>query len=901
MLPEIISTMNHFFRAVRSQAGALTLCAAGVLSAGCHDVVNSAGAGAAAFPVGGSVAGLVKGASVSLANGRGDGVDVSANGIFAFGTALPVGATYSVTVVEQPAGENCSVSRGNGTVMGAGVVDVAVVCTPEVYAVGGTVSGLLRGRSLVLQDNGGNDEAVSADGPFSFSSGVASGSNYAVMVGAQPDGQNCAVTHGSGTIGSGDVLDVSVVCSDDTYNVQVTVSGVNAAGLTLLNNGADPLSVSRNGGFNFDTPVSSGSAYAVTVSGQPIGEVCTVTGGTGTVLDSNVGVKVACVPNLYSVAGTLSGLYAGRNLVIEDNGGNATTLTTNGGFSFSAGVASGSNYAVTVLTQPAGQTCSITGGSGTVSGADIGNVAIACSNDTYNVGFTVSGLIGGGLVLQNNGTDNLTVTGNGTFDFDTPEPTGSNYAVTILIQPAHEVCTVANAGGTIVGANITDIAVTCTGEWTWLGGSNANGAAGLYGTQGSPGPANVPGARFEAAAFRDSAGKFWLFGGYGFDSTGVGSGDLNDLWVYDPGGGAWTWVDGSNVGGAAGSYGAQGAPSPMNMPGARGQPAAWTDVTGKFWLFGGFGFDSVGNRGPLNDLWQFDPGSRIWTWMGGAVTVQAVGSYGVQGTGAPGNVPGARTGAVSWVDAAGNLWLFGGQGNGAATPGGYLNDLWEFSPGTGNWTWVGGSNTRNAAGSYGTQGTAAAGNAPGGRTGANAWTDSLGNLWLFGGFGYDSVGNFGYLNDLWEYSPTAGWTWVSGSNVSNGNSSYGTLGIPSASNVPGGRDVATAWVDAAGNFWLFGGYGFDSSNSFAGAGNLGDLWEYSPASGLWTWIAGPNVAASAGTYGTLGAPSFSDAPGGRQGSAPWVDSAGSLWLFGGLGADSTGTSGDLNDLWKYTP
>jgi N-acetylneuraminic acid mutarotase len=891
--------MNECSTGARAHARILTLCALGFLTAACHDVVNSGGSGA--FAVGGSVTGLVPGASVALANSDGDSVSVSADGVFAFGIPLPVGATYSVTVFQQPAGESCAVERGSGTMMGAGVVDVSVVCTPEMYRVSGAVSGLLPGRTLVLQVNGADATVVPADGAFSFTAGIPSGANYSVMIRTQPDGQNCAVTNGSGTIGSADILDVSVVCSDDTYNVGVTVSGVNAGGLTLLNEGANPLSISRNGGFNFGMPVASGSAYAVTVSSQPVGEVCTVSDGVGTVFDANVGATVACVPNLYTIAGTLSGLYPGRSLEVLDNAGNPTTLAANGGFSFSARVASGSNYAVTVLTQPQGQTCAVAGGSGTVSGADVANVSIACSDNTYNVGFTVSGLIDGGLVLQNNGTDNLAVSGNGAFYFDTPAPSGSNYSVTILTQPAHQICAVALGTGAVIGANITNIAVTCTGEWTWVGGSSANGAAGLYGTRSAPASANVPGARFEAATFADASGKFWLFGGYGYDAAGVSPGDLNDLWTYDPGSGDWTWAGGSNLSGAAGAYGAQGTPAPANMPGARGQPAAWTDASGKFWLFGGFGYDSTGSRGPLNDLWQFDPRTGNWAWMAGAVTVGALGSYGTQGSAAAGNVPGARTGAVSWVDAAGNLWLFGGQGNAAMGPGGYLSDLWEFTPGTGQWTWVGGMSTRNAAGSYGTLGTPAAGNTPGGRTSANAWVDSLGNLWLFGGFGYDSAGNFGYLNDLWEYSPAAGWAWMGGSPLSNGNSNYGAVGIPSASNVPGGRNVATSWVDAAGNFWLFGGYGLDSSNSFAGAGNLGDLWEYSPATGLWTWIAGSNVAGSLGSYGTAGDPAFSDAPGGRQGSASWADPVGNLWMLGGFGTDASGSPGDLNDLWRYTP
>ena len=33
----------------------------------------------------------------------------------------------------------------------------------------------------------------------------------------------------------------------------------------------------------------------------------------------------------------------------------------------------------------------------------------------------------------------------------------------------------------------------------------------------------------------------------------------------------------------------------------------------------------------------------------------------------------------------------------------------------------------------------------------------------------------------------------------------------------------------------------------------------------------------------------------------WTDGAGALWLFGGLGIDSTGNGGNLNDLWKFDP
>jgi N-acetylneuraminic acid mutarotase len=115
--------------------------------------------------------------------------------------------------------------------------------------------------------------------------------------------------------------------------------------------------------------------------------------------------------------------------------------------------------------------------------------------------------------------------------------------------------------------------------------------------------------------------------------------------------------------------------------------------------------------------------------------------------------------AVSWSDASGNLWLFGGDGiysDGQGLQSGELNDLWKFDPSsgaTGEWTWMGGSMGGNPPGVYGTLGTAAPTNLPGGRVDAVTWSDASGNLWLFGGDGYVSNGSVGLLNDLWKYKP----------------------------------------------------------------------------------------------------------------------------------------------------
>jgi hypothetical protein len=83
----------------------------------------------------------------------------------------------------------------------------------------------------------------------------------------------------------------------------------------------------------------------------------------------------------------------------------------------------------------------------------------------------------------------------------------------------------------------------------------------------------------------------------------------------------WTWMSGSDLPNQSGVY-----TSPAT-PGARYSPATWTDLNGNFWLFGGEGYDSAGNVGSLNDLWEFTPSNSQWTWQGGKSTMQPDGKY----------------------------------------------------------------------------------------------------------------------------------------------------------------------------------------------------------------------------------------------------------------------------------
>lgn len=437
--------------------------------------------------------------------------------------------------------------------------------------------------------------------------------------------------------------------------------------------------------------------------------------------------------------------------------------------------------------------------------------------------------------------------------------------------------------------------------WTWADGSKTANQPGNYGIKGVASASNLPGARYAPAAWTDLDGNFWLFGGFGLGENDT-AGALNDLWEYTNE--EWTWIGGSSDPGQAGVYGTQGVTAAGNVPGARQSAVTWTNKSGDLWLFGGIGRDSVGTRGDLNDLWKYDPKMNEWTWVKGskvaaepgiAGAYQGAGVYGTKGVSAPGNLPGARFDASGWVDASGNLWLFGGDGVDANGQLGNLNDLWRYTPSTNEWTWMSGSDTISQNGVYGTKGVAAAANVPGARFGAVTWTDASGNLWLFGGDGNDAVGCHDSLppcelNDLWKYDPSTNeWTWVGGSTMNNQAGVYGTQGIAAPGNIPPPRDSAVGWTDTAGNFWLFGGLGPD---------DLGDLWKYS--NGEWTWMSGSDSSCPASSYGTQGVPVASNEPGGRNGSVGWIDKSGNLWLFGGEDTDCI-DSLPYNDLWEYQP
>lgn len=895
------------------------LMAISLLVIACSGLPKGSGSGSGSgsggpYAVGVTVSGLA-GSGLVLADNVTDKLTITANGTFTFATTVAKGGSYAVTVQTQPSNptQTCAVSPTTGSGTATANVTATVSCTtnPVTATIGGTVSGLVANSSVILQNNGGDSLTITANGLFTFKTAVTGADVYAVTVVTQPVNPNqiCTVTNGSG-VASANVTNVAVNCVL-SYTIGGTVTGLVGTGLILQNSSdSEQLAISPANGnqaFTFKNLVPTGTVYNVTVFAEPTAPTqnCTVTAGTGSgTATANVSnVAIVCPAVTYSVGGTVVGLagippnngvLTDGSFLLQNNLGNTINITENGPFTFATQEALNDQYQISLFHAASTQSqgCTLWNYKGVVT-ASVNTVIVDCAHDDWT---------------WIDGT---------------------------------------KTAGTIAAAQFGSFPATAPPTF--------------------PNPfTNTPGARYGAAGWTDKNGNLWLFGGDGWELAGGTPQDtlnapMNDLWVcvnlgdycqwqlagaYDPT--VVNTVPPTTVGkqiianaqheGQGGVYGSPG------LPPARLGAATWTDNSGNLWLFGG---SDGGNY--LNDLWEFHASALsadftasagLWTWQSG-VNTQFVDQNGIY----PPNAnpyPGARTNPVFWTDASGNFWLFGGFGKDGAGTLGFLNDLWEYSGGT--WTFVSGSSLGNQIGIYGTPGVASGTNAPGGRQEAVGWADTAGNLWLFGGEGEDgnnpATAN-GILNDLWVYNIAAKqWTFVMGSTTANQTGDYEaqtvvgpvsttgaastcglTVGLIVGGNVicspvsttgarPGSRWGASGWTDAGGNFWLYGGWGLDSTGT-NGNGALSDLWVYTPNStagqpGTWAWIKGSNTGAANGVYGDEIRPYKTYeiwTPGGRSNATHWVDGNGQLWLFGGAGYDSTSTTGNgyLNDMWRYLP
>ena len=340
------------------------------------------------------------------------------------------------------------------------------------HTVGGTVVGLASGVTLTLLDNNADPRNIAANGTFNFTAALAGNAGYAVTISSQPPGQTCTVAGGVGTIGTANVANVVVTCSDQAFMLGGTIQGLNGSGLVLAN-GGNALAVPPGAkSFTLPTPVAYSSSYSLGVKTQPAGLACAVSSGSGTMPAHDItSVSVTCTDQPFTLGGTITGLGADAGLTL-DNGTDTLDVAANTTrFTMPKRVPFDSPYTLTVRAVPPGLVCTVSQGTGTMPASNVTNVAVACADQAYTVGGSLTGLTASGLVLKNGG-DTLTVPANAaSFTMPTPVPYTGSYAVMVQTQPTNLNCTVNAGSGTMGTDPVTDIAVVCAPSTYTVGGS----------------------------------------------------------------------------------------------------------------------------------------------------------------------------------------------------------------------------------------------------------------------------------------------------------------------------------------------------------------------------------------------------------------------------------------------
>ena len=443
--------------------------------------------------------------------------------------------------------------------------------------------------------------------------------------------------------------------STTTYSVGGSVTGLTTSGLVLAD-GTDMMTVAPGAtSFSFASPLASGSNYAVTVQTQPVNATCTVIGASGTVGNSAVAsVTVACAPRTFTVGGSITGLGA-SGLVLANGTDTVSVASGATGFTLPTSVAQGGNYTVTVQTQPAGEQCSLTNSTGTIAGASVTNVAVACAAASHALGGTISGLSAPGLVLAN-GSDTVSpAAGALAFTFPTLVAQGGAYAVGVRSQPTGTTCSVGNGTGTMGSSDVATVQITCSTNAYRLSGSIAGlTASGLIlanGTDTVSPPANAATFAFaRTVAFGGSYGVTVQQQPTGLtcvvDGTypaTIGAGDVTNIGVTCNAATQFTLLAGRET-----------CPSPAEVDGTGAAASIGNSVTG-------MAYDAAGNlyvASAYQTLRKITPAGVVSTLAGQYTAGAANTNAPVDGTGAAAvfsNILGIAS------DSAGNIFVVDGD------------------------------------------------------------------------------------------------------------------------------------------------------------------------------------------------------------------------------------------------
>ena len=347
------------------------------------------------------------------------------NGSFSF---TPGQTTSSKNVVIQDdalaeSDETIVITMGTPTNASTGTITShTTTITDNDYTVGGSITGLA-GAGFVLSNNGADDLPVFAGSSFVFNGTLNSNDSYEVSIKRQADGQFCTVGNASGSVNNANVNSVAISCESITVNfstaaqrvlesvgnvsVTATLSAPNVTNSSIrysVSGTATGNGVDHNLGVA-TINIAAGQTQVTTVfnvQDDLLAEadetiIVTMTSPVNLVVGSVATQTVTIEDNDYTIGGDVIGLSSG-SVVLQNNGANDLPINADGNFTFSNAITDGNNYLVSIKTQPVGYDCLVSaGGSGTVAGSNVVNVAVICEQ------ITVAFSSGSQLVAENTG------------------------------------------------------------------------------------------------------------------------------------------------------------------------------------------------------------------------------------------------------------------------------------------------------------------------------------------------------------------------------------------------------------------------------------------------------------------------------------------------------------------
>jgi uncharacterized repeat protein (TIGR03803 family) len=480
--------------------------------------------------------------------------------------------------------------------------------------------------------------------------------------------------------------------SSASYTIGGDLTGLASGQQITLHNGIEALALTTNGAFTFSAKVINGGNYSVTVAAPPVGQTCVVLNGSGTSVNANVtNVSVNCTSQDYTVGGNLVGLPSGEQVTLQNNGTDSMTLAANGAFAFPSPSHYFDTYDVTVSAQPgpSNQFCSVSNGSGTISGA-VTNMQVTCATEVVLYNFTSAASANGtypaaGLFLDGAGNLYGTAT-SGVFRL-TPVD-GGGYTESVLSPAASKGGVIMDstghlygAGGGLFGAvfelspspgggytesHLHDFSGTTSDAGDPAGDLLMDSAGNLYGATGSGGSYQA-GTVFKLSPSPGGGYSYSIL--YSFTGTTVDGGQPNGGLVMDSAGNLY----GTTVTAAippGGNINDQGFGTVFKLAPTAG--GSYTETT--LHIFKGFGgstpkagliMDSAGN---LYGTTRFGSGNfglgyglvfKLTPDMNGIYTASILYSF-------TGGSDGAEPLAALLMDSAGNLY-------GTASKGGSVN------------------------------------------------------------------------------------------------------------------------------------------------------------------------------------------------------------------------------------